>query len=164
MRDSAVTGATLLFRAEWRHLLLPVPPQAVHDAWFALLLSAVGPVVAVSEPLIDYRQHGANQIGAARQSIGARVRAVRRPPPRAGIDDFAAWLAAAAARLDAAGAAVIDPDALEELHRLAAHLRVRAGLPAARARRVAPVLLEAFAGHYGRYSNGLLSVLKDLTR
>jgi glycosyltransferase involved in cell wall biosynthesis len=163
-RKSVVTGATMLFRAAERPLLLPVSPRAVHDAWFALLLAAVGPVVSVDEPLIDYRQHGANQIGAAQQTLGDRARAVRRPRRMGDVADFAAWLGEAAARLETQRARVIDHGALDRLHDLADHLGARASLPASRPRRMVPVLREALAGRYGRYSNGILSVLKDLAR
>jgi hypothetical protein len=36
----------------------------VHDHWYALVASAFGHIVAISEPLIEYRQHGANVTGA----------------------------------------------------------------------------------------------------
>lgn len=162
MRKSVVTGATLLFRAEYRRLVLPVAPAAVHDAWIALLLGAVAPLVPVAEPLVDYRQHGGNQIGAAAPTIRDRVRAVWRPRAMASVPSFADWVTTAEQRLAQHREAVLDPDALALLGDHARHLRLRARLPARRVRRLAPVWQELRAGRYARFSNGLLSAAKDL--
>lgn len=44
---------------------VPVPEQAIiHDWWVLLCAASMGQVIAVPEPLILYRQHGANTIGA----------------------------------------------------------------------------------------------------
>lgn len=42
-----------------------VPAFAVmHDWWFGLVCAAFGEIAVIDEPLILYRQHGANQVGA----------------------------------------------------------------------------------------------------
>ncbi len=162
MRKSAVTGATLVFRASYRPFLLPIAPEAVHDAWIALLLAAVAPIVSVAEPLVDYRQHGGNQIGAAAPTWRDRIRTVRRPRPMASVADFAAWLTAAHARLSVRGVVLLDPEALGLLGEHAAHLRGRASLPPRRFGRLRPVWREWRSGRYARFSNGLVSALKDV--
>ena len=63
-RTNVVTGATTMFRSCYRDLILPIPDCWVHDAWVALLISAVSACAMVNEPLIDYRQHPRQQIGA----------------------------------------------------------------------------------------------------
>ncbi|WP_374302947.1 glycosyltransferase [Paracoccus sp. (in: a-proteobacteria)] len=63
-----VTGMTTLFRKDVMEAALPFPRQAAlyfhHDLWIALVASALGRVVLVDKPLVRYRQHGANVVGA----------------------------------------------------------------------------------------------------
>lgn len=73
-RTNVVTGATTLFRACYKDLILPIPSCWVHDGWIALLISAVSTCAMVDEPLVDYRQHSRQQIGARRTSLLEQVR------------------------------------------------------------------------------------------
>ena len=61
-----VTGATMAFRSGFTKICLPVPDgiAMIHDGWIALAIAAVADVLAIDEPLIKYRQHGRQQIGA----------------------------------------------------------------------------------------------------
>lgn len=59
------TGCTMLFNRAARDLALPIPMAAMmHDWWLALVTAAFGRVGFVDEPLVLYRQHGVNEIGA----------------------------------------------------------------------------------------------------
>ena len=71
MPSSAVSrdGATMAFRIAYRDLILPIPPAWVHDAWIALLISAVAHCALVPQPLIQYRQHSGQQLGKQRRGI-----------------------------------------------------------------------------------------------
>ena len=60
-----VTGCTVLMNRPLVEKSLPIPPQAlVHDWWIALVASVFGKIRYIPDPLILYRQHPANQIGA----------------------------------------------------------------------------------------------------
>jgi len=61
-----VTGATMAFRSRFVKLSLPIPDgiAMLHDGWIALTIAAVSDVMMIEEPLIKYRQHGQQQIGA----------------------------------------------------------------------------------------------------
>src|SRR5690606_19224477 len=61
VKHPVVTGATMAFRSTYRDLVLPLA-DTWHDAWISLLISATSSLEALSEPLIAYRQHGANQL------------------------------------------------------------------------------------------------------
>jgi hypothetical protein len=37
--------------------------RVIHDGWLALMIAATAPIAFVPELLIQYRQHGAQQIG-----------------------------------------------------------------------------------------------------
>ncbi|WP_324363866.1 glycosyltransferase family 2 protein, partial [Acetivibrio sp.] len=69
LRRNVVTGCTMAFRSEFKDMVLPIPEKHVHDAWIAIIISAIAKVVALPEPLIKYRQHARNQIGAANPGI-----------------------------------------------------------------------------------------------
>jgi glycosyltransferase involved in cell wall biosynthesis len=63
--SNLVTGCTALINEPLARRALPVPPEAImHDWWLALVASAFGKVVYLDTPLIHYRQHGNNTIGA----------------------------------------------------------------------------------------------------
>ncbi len=60
-----VTGCTALANEALVRLAAPVPEEAfMHDWWMAMAAAAFGRRVFLSEPLVRYRQHGGNAIGA----------------------------------------------------------------------------------------------------
>ena len=62
---NVVTGATTMINRSLRELVGRIPDEAIlHDWWCACVASAFGRVVAIREPTILYRQHGANAVGA----------------------------------------------------------------------------------------------------
>ena len=63
-RNSA-TGCAVAVNRPLLDLSCPVPAAAnMHDWWLALIASAVGDIEGCSSCLVDYRQHGANALGA----------------------------------------------------------------------------------------------------
>ena len=67
-----VTGCALLANRGLVELGRPISPEAaLHDHWLALVAAAFGRIEAVAEPLVLYRQHGANVVGA--QQYGWRM-------------------------------------------------------------------------------------------
>lgn len=60
-----VTGCALLANRALVEKAIPVPNEAVmHDHWLALVASAFGRIEAIREPLVMYRQHKQNVVGA----------------------------------------------------------------------------------------------------
>lgn len=63
-----ITGMTALMRASLLEHALPFPPQSgvhyYHDLWLGLVAAATGRIALLDTPLVDYRQHGGNVIGA----------------------------------------------------------------------------------------------------
>jgi hypothetical protein len=156
-----VTGATMCFRAKFRDLVLPIPAEAIHDGWIALLIAAVADVVAVDRPLMLYRQHGSNQIGAAPLGIVERLQSgIHRVDPM-----LPAWIVRfteAQKRLRGSRRAVRHPRIFAQLEEKVQHLRVREALPESRLRRVPSIFREGIQGRYARHSNGMMSMVKDL--
>jgi glycosyltransferase involved in cell wall biosynthesis len=60
-----VTACTAMLNKALINLVIPIPKMAImHDWWFALVASAFGEIAYINEPLIYYRQHGNNNVGA----------------------------------------------------------------------------------------------------
>jgi glycosyltransferase involved in cell wall biosynthesis len=63
--SNSVTGCTLLMNRALLEKALPVPERAImHDWWLALVVSLYGRRIYIDRPLVDYRQHGDNTVGA----------------------------------------------------------------------------------------------------
>jgi hypothetical protein len=69
LQRNIVTGATVLFDRTLLEAAMPLGGKWVHDEWLAIIAAALGSVTCVEEPLIDYRIHGANQIGIPPRSL-----------------------------------------------------------------------------------------------
>jgi glycosyltransferase involved in cell wall biosynthesis len=159
VRGSVVTGATLAFRAPFRERALPLPPGVDHDAWLALVIAATARLVPVPEPLVLYRQHGGNQIGARRLGSAARLMRARRHGALQ-LRRRRLLCAAALERLQVAGG--VPGSRLVLLREALEHLDTRAALPRRRLLRVRPVLRELAAGRYARQGSGWRSAARDL--
>jgi glycosyltransferase involved in cell wall biosynthesis len=74
LMQNFATGCTVMINRALRDLAVPVPVEALmYDWWLALVATAFGRVAAVERPTVLYRQHGRNDIGAARWSFLANV-------------------------------------------------------------------------------------------
>ena len=158
LKGNVVTGATLAFRSEFRDLVLPISETSEHDAWIALMIAAVAPVVFVPRPLLRYRQHSANQIGAEVLGLGARLNRAREQR----LDGLVRQRARACAALDRLASASLDGEKRATLRQSIAHLEVRSTLPDRRRLRVMPVMRELVRGRYQRLSRGVASACRDL--
>ncbi|HOP11093.1 MAG TPA: glycosyltransferase family 2 protein [Oscillospiraceae bacterium] len=67
LTQNVVTGCTMMInRALWKWASVPTEEDSIlmHDWWFALIASAAGKIGFIPQPLILYRQHGGNAVGA----------------------------------------------------------------------------------------------------
>lgn len=63
--SNTVTGCAMFANRALVERAMPISPEAVmHDHWFALVAAAFGHIAPVYEPLVKYRQHGRNVVGA----------------------------------------------------------------------------------------------------
>jgi glycosyltransferase involved in cell wall biosynthesis len=157
-----VTGATVVFRRELLGLAVPFGSSWVHDEWLAALAAAEGGVRMLEAELIDYRQHGRNEIGAGRLNLSQKVGRVTEP--RAARN--ARLLARAqelADRLDRLGERI--PERVRVAARSkVAHEQWRSALPAARIRRLPAITGELARGGYAHYGRGILDAGRDLVQ
>jgi glycosyltransferase involved in cell wall biosynthesis len=162
LRRNLVTGATVMVRRELVHRAAPFPSPWVHDEWLAVITATTGVIDLSEQQLIDYRQHGANQIGVSK--LGLRGKFGRLFEFRNDRNDYLLDRAQVLlGRLQELGAAV-SPRDLELARGKVEHHRVRAALPARRLKRWAPVLKEVATGRYSRFSRGWADVVRDLVQ
>lgn len=69
---NTITGCAMLFSASILSEILPFPKQARtlwhHDRWVAIVALTLGDVIHFNEPLVLYRQHENNTLGAIKPS------------------------------------------------------------------------------------------------
>ena len=162
LRRNLVTGATTVFRRELLDLALPFEPAWVHDEWLAIVASLTGRVDFLPDPLVDYRQHGANAIGASKPTLGQKVSRLQEPRTVRN-ERLLQRAAALERRLDGFGALGAGNDRARSLAAgKLRHERMRSALPAVRLFRVPRVLWAALLGDYSRFGRARYDVARDL--
>jgi glycosyltransferase involved in cell wall biosynthesis len=160
-----VTGATMAFQSRFVKLSLPIPDgiAMIHDGWTALTVAAAAEVVMIEEPLIKYRQHGRQQIGAPGGSNAeAEPRLIDAFRRRHNTAELHKILATLEQRLVAQSASYDTRNALSFVGDYSFHLNVRANLPQNRLNRLPTILRELLTRRYHEYANGFKSAAKDL--
>jgi rhamnosyltransferase len=65
LTQNFVAGCTVAINRSLLELAIPLPDEIqLHDWWLALCAAASGRIAYINEPLVRYRQHASNQIGA----------------------------------------------------------------------------------------------------
>ena len=161
VRRNLVTGATTLFRRELVATAMPIPLGWIHDEWLGMIAAATGVVAMDRRLLVDYRQHGGNQIGASQLSFREKLNKLREPRSERNRNLYvrARELVTRLQELD--GIAALPLRLAWEKQE---HERYRVALPINRARRALPVLATAARGNYRRYGLGAQDVLRDLVQ
>ncbi len=83
LAQNIATGCTVMLNQAAAELLRAAPPPAgtLHDWWSYLLVSgASGRLIIDDEPVVLYRQHGLNQVGAPHTAWRRAIAALRRGP------------------------------------------------------------------------------------
>jgi len=157
LRRNLVTGAALMFRAELREILIPVPEEWVHDGWIAWMIVLHSRLVAISQPLIRYRIHGAQQVGVVGRSWADRLRRSRETGTalyRQQERQFEVLHDYVQSHRD-----VCSPEECERIEAKRRHSQFRAELSANRVLRFLRIAVQSSA--YKLYAQGYLSMIKD---
>ena len=97
--SNTLTGCTAVMNLALIRKALPVPAGAVmHDWWLSLVASAFGRRVYLDAPMVDYRQHDSNTIGARSHTSSAAsgvflrelLKARQSPDKQQAFEDIAA--------------------------------------------------------------------------
>jgi glycosyltransferase involved in cell wall biosynthesis len=162
LRRNLATGATMTFRRSLLDVAVPFPGEWVHDEWLAIVAAATGELDVLEQPLVDYRQHGANEIGAARLDLRQKVARVLASDPgrNASIAGRFRELADRLGTVPEVSAAD-----LAALDRKVAYESARASMPASRWRRIPSIVRKFVRGDYARYaSRRRWDAVRDLLR
>ena len=156
------TGATTAFRRVVFEQARPFPIEWIHDEWLAMVAAFHdGRVDGLDECLMDYRQHGANQIGMRRLTLGDKLAKLFEPRGQRYVR-LVRRTEVLVERLVALGDRV-PADRLVSARDKLEHVRRRAALPRRRVARLLPVVREALTGRYALYSSGHRGILRDCT-
>ncbi len=164
-RQRIITGATMVFRAQYVPWIFSVGRLWHHDGWASSIIACFSGLCWVTEPLLRYRTHPGQQIGIDGHLV-----------PNADTSSFASrsrnhWISFVPLlqQLDSLCAALdtlpLPPEkrstgATDAFYAERAFLATRVGLPASRWRRIAPMLRARRS--YQRCAMGWLSILRDL--
>ena len=161
LKHKVVTGATLAFRAVFKELILPIPASWVHDGWIALLISAAVNLAIVHEPLIQYRQHSKNQLGATNKGFKQLLIKTQE-------SDSSDYLIAAEQyssvykRLLTLSRGHYRQEVIPKLELKIRHLCARAEMPEEILRWLSWAIKELVTFRYHRYSMGWKSLAQDV--
>lgn len=157
LRRNIVTGAAMAFRRSLLATALPIGDGWSHDEWIAIFGAMIGDADTLEAVLIDYRQHGGNQIGVqSRQGLQHIGMGMER----------SAFMWRAEARWQVLQSRVLDSPALAsravDLRERSLHAQARSnrGLPFTEKARI--VWREWRTGRYARFGRGARSALADL--
>ncbi len=160
LKRNVVTGATMAVRGRFKDRFLPIPGSWMHDGWIALILSTVSRGYAISEPLVAYRSHGHQQIGAVGPSLKSAWKFARRQGASF-LSEEAKNYELAEKRLLALGVDCADRS-IWLLGRKAAFMKQRARIKAGGVANIPAAFFQLFAGKYGRYGLGAKQLCLDL--
>lgn len=163
LRQWLVTGATMMFRAEHRAQVLPIPPNWVHDGWIAFVIGALAPIGVVERSTMLYRQHAAQQIGGKKytwRELYDLAREVGRTHFRLDYERFTL----AQDRLRTLASQLRNPRFLALVDRKVAHQKRRLAIAESPSRwqRIVWTVDELLHWGYQRYSPATTHFLKDL--
>ena len=164
VRRSRVTGCTASFRADCRDVLIPFSERWLHDEWIALVMSALAGVRALPEPLIRYRRHQTQAIGASRPGEAAKHgRPALLPERLTFIDQQFERLTEVLDRLSQFEPRLVRRDYRRVIQSKLDHLRRRRSLPSLKLARLPMIFREVVSGNYYRYSQyPKLELMADL--
>jgi len=166
-----VSGCTMAFDRKWWKNISPLPKDipAIHDAWIALMTSLYSEVIAIDEPLIEYRLHPQQSASLYRRDIPVHelVAKTHTGEKKQQYQKHLIQLQVIRERIQQE-AEFIAPEKRDYLLKLMIeheqHLHTRIDIPQNILARYGVVLKELRTGRYGRFSNGIKSAVADLLK
>ena len=158
LKRNLATGTTVMLRKSLLNIATPFPDDWVHDEWLALVSSFAGKTYMSEESLVDYRQHGNNQIGMKKP--GPRHYIGRLIFPRSERNEK--LLNRAEQMSKHSFFQENNPEANSAASGKIAHEIARKALPQARIKRIKPVIQELRTGRYSDFGLGFQDIVRDL--
>ena len=66
LMGNCVPGHTIIMRADFRKIILPIPNEIMFDRWISFCAAANNGIKYIDAPLVKYRQHENNTIGVGK--------------------------------------------------------------------------------------------------
>jgi hypothetical protein len=155
----------MAFSSRLRPVIMPMPEQRYlwygnHDTWIALISVCVADAACIPDPLVAHRRHLAQATaGHGKLPLVLRLQRARRqlswPVPA----DFGRLVCD---RLISSADSAERRDCILQIEEWARHMSIRVDLPAQRISRLPRVTRELLSGRYHRFSNGVVSAVRDL--
>jgi glycosyltransferase involved in cell wall biosynthesis len=171
LKRNVVTGSTMAFRSEFKKLIFPIPNDWVHDGWISLLIAFASDLNLISEPLIKYRQHHMQQVGAGDEGLTIYQKIHRKINQLKNLEsDYSNFhpecirYTLAYEHLVNSHFPSIKTNKISLLKARASHYCIRSHLPVSRIKRIPFIIKELLNMNYHRYSEGISSVVGDLLR
>jgi glycosyltransferase involved in cell wall biosynthesis len=161
-RRNIVTGATVALKSGLREVAGQIPEGWIHDEWYAMVAAMRAELGLLPTELIDYRQHGGNQIGVKSLSLRGKLGRLRVSRGN--------WNARLLRRAQSLSDWVISQGyPVQDIQTLVAqakvaHELVRNGYPKSRLRRPIHILREIKTGRYKSCGLGIQDIVRDLVQ
>lgn len=153
LRHRFITGATITLRAGLLPHVLPFPSSWVHDEWLAAATPFYADIGMLAAPLLRYRVHAAQQVGAQRaRSSSASIHWAEVERQQQQMRDVLAHLDQ--------HPALRHYELVDAYRARAAAMDRRATMPSERIRRTVQVIRNL--ADYNQYAAGPWSALKDI--
>lgn len=162
VRQQGIAGHAVAFRAAIRPILLPISDDCQYDVWLTAAAASAGRVVAIEEPLTDYRRHGSQSLGADTKSLLQQARE-QKSLKLDHLQRKANMVRLLRERLIEHRDLAYDVDRRRAyLDRMIAFFDERLKMRQGRGLRTRLVAKLVLSGQYHRYARGLLTAARDL--
>ena len=158
LKRNLATGATMMLRRQLLDVATPFPTEWVHDEWLALIASFAGDVRLYDECLIDYRQHGSNQIGMKKPGIKHYIGRLIFPRTERNLRLYLR----AQQMSEHSFFQQANTEAFLAAQGKLEHETARRQLPASRINRIKPIVREMRTGRYKKFGLGSQDIARDL--
>lgn len=158
LRYGVLYGATMAVRRRDAVRVLPVPLTWSHDEWLSLTLSAIGGSARM-DPVMRYRQHPHQVVGAGNARLGTTLQSARnRTAGHYDVEAERQRIGLLAARDNPLLATTLMPLLAEKLRFIEDRGDIhRRGLAS-----TSQLLGQIARGGYGRFAGGVRSIVKDI--
>jgi len=161
LKIRAIAGALMAIRTNLCRLIFPIPPLWVHDDWMSFAGGMIMGVVAIPDKFNKYRQHSNQSFGLKMESLINRINKSYSISSKHFINIAAKYRHAL--RTLTNNKFNIDKFYFLFFEEMILHLTIRANLPKKKISRIHIIFNEFLSGRYHKYSNGLISAVKDFT-
>jgi glycosyltransferase involved in cell wall biosynthesis len=153
-----VAGCTMAIRRSFLQKILPFPtdiPDFLHDTWIAFVASMVDQIRFISTPLVNYRQHSAQQVGTRPKNLTALTlhQRLSRPHEEKLVPFQKQHLELNKLYQHLQRVVPKENKNLKIVAEKIHFLSVRASLPNNRLLRISPIVKQWFKGNYHRFAD-----------